>query len=142
MNELPILSRGNGKSQMDLDKICKILSEKPKIEPFIATVSRTEKRRIEKEKSKANKVLNMTVKALDDIIKAAKDDERQRIFKFVADYYSAAIALVLHDKWGFGHDRLTRVVAQINETYEGILDEYVDIEDIRKALLEETGVKL
>lgn len=142
MNELPILSRGNGKSQMDLDKICKILSEKPKIEPFIATVSRTEKRRIEKEKSKANKVLNMTVKALDDIIKAAKDDERQRIFKFVADYYSAAIALVLHDKWGFGHDRLVRVVGQINAMYESILDEYVDIEDIRKALLEETGIEL
>lgn len=142
MSEFPIISRGSGKSQMDLDKIYKILSEKPKIEPFIATVSRVEGRRIEKEKSKANKTLNMTVKALDDVIKAAKNDERKRIFKFVADYYSAAIALVLHDKWGFGHDRLARVVVQINETYESILDEYVDIEDIRKALLEEAGVKL
>ena len=138
MSEFPI----NDKSQMDLNKICKILSEKPKIEPVIATLTRVEGRRIEKENSKANKTLNITVKAFDDVIKATKEDERKRIFKFVADYYSAAITLVLHDKWGFGHDRLVRVVSQINEIYESILDEYVNIEDIRKALLEETGIEL
>ena len=140
---MAVLPRGRGSTKSpNLEEICKILADKPVIPPLSIGIPRAERRRIEKEQAKANKTLNLTVKALDDMIKTARDEERIRIFKFVADYYSAAIALVLHDKWGFGHDRLVRVVGQINAMYESILDEYVDIEDIRKALLEETGIEL
>ena len=130
--------------QPTLKDIYKTLLEgPPQVEPCeVNKHIRAEKRRIEREQSKANKTLNMTRESLNGTIKAAREDERERVKKFIVMYYSASVALVLHDKWGFGHKRLTRVVDQINDLFESILLKYVDIEDIRKALKEETGVDL
>lgn len=126
-----------------LKDICKTLAEgPPQVICQVEKPSRKEMRRIEREKSKANKTLNMTRESLNGTIKAAREDERERVKKFIVTYYSASVALVLHDKWGFGQKRLTRVVGQINDLFESILLDYVSIEDIRKTLKEETGVDL
>ena len=126
-----------------LKDICKTLSDgPPQVICQVEKPSRKETRRIERERSKANKTLNMTRESLNGTIKAAREDERERVKKFIVTYYSASVALVLHDKWGFGQKRLTRVVGQINDLFESILLDYVSIEDIRKTLKEETGVDL
>lgn len=84
----------------------------------------------------------MTGESFNAALRAAREDERERVKRFVISYYSAAVAITLHDKWGFGNKRLTRLANQINYVFDSILLGYVDIEDILTAIAEETGVIL
>lgn len=53
-----------------------------------------------------------------------------------------ATATVLHDKWGFGHDRLRRMLDQIDALSDSMTEDRASIEDFQKVLLEETGINL
>lgn len=100
--------------------------------------SRMDIRRDKKEKDKSSRSFNMTVESLENALTAAREDERKNMRNFMTSFYSACVGMVLHDKWGFGHDRLSKIFKQIDELYDGIISGYVSIDDIRKALLEET----
>lgn len=61
---------------------------------------------------------------------------------FTTSAYSAAVAIVLHDKFGFGEVRLKRVLAEIEDTFDSIEKGYVKIEDIKKVILDECKVNI
>lgn len=70
-------------------------------------------------------------------------DLRQEHFdgiRFAVKCYSVAVAMVLHDKLGFGSIRLNRVMGQIQETFDSIQRDYVKIGDLEKTLQEECGI--
>jgi hypothetical protein len=50
--------------------------------------------------------------------------------------------LVLHDKFGFGHDRIQRYLTEYAEVTDSIDAELLTYADIEKALTTETGVEL
>ena len=50
--------------------------------------------------------------------------------------------MVMHDKHGWGQTRLERLADQILELYDSYEKEYLTLEDIRKALWEEAGVRI
>lgn len=52
----------------------------------------------------------------------------------------ASLVICLHDKWGWGKVRLKRLLDQVNETFDSIDKNYVSIEDLKKVILEETGI--
>ena len=97
---------------------------------------------MEKEQKKASKTLNMSVASFESSLESARKEERKKMLDFAVSYYTAALSMVLHDKWGFGHDRLVRVIEQINEMYEDLLMDRLSVDDIRTAIYEETGLLL
>lgn len=70
-------------------------------------------------------------------------DLRQEHFdgiRFAVKCYSVAVAMVLHDKLGFGEVRLNRTMGQIQDMFDSIQRDYVKIGDLERALLEECGI--
>lgn len=64
---------------------------------------------------------------------------RQQQVKWVAPQIMACLLIAMHRKHGFGYDRCQRLYQQVHE----IIDDYgSDVEKIRKACLEETGVNI
>lgn len=60
--------------------------------------------------------------------------------RFAVKCYSVAVAMVLHDKLGFGEVRLNRTMGQIQDMFDSIQRDYVKIGDLERALLEECGI--
>ena len=105
-------------------------------------MSRADERRKKREDDKATKQLNMTWQSFESSLQVAREQERERILLHVVRNYSTALAIVLHDKWGFGKTRLKRVLLQIADTYDNITLGYVKEEELRAIILEETGLDL
>lgn len=66
--------------------------------------------------------------------------ERFDGISFAVKCYSVAVAMVLHDKLGFGPVRLNRVMGQIQDMFDSVQRDYVKISDLEKTLHEETGI--
>lgn len=58
------------------------------------------------------------------------------------DMYSAAVLLVLRDDWGFGKVRLQRFLRQVNTLFDDIHNGCLSLEDCKKALFKECGIRL
>lgn len=71
-----------------------------------------------------------------------QDLKRERFggIAFAVKCYSVAVAMVLHDKLGFGPVRLNRVMGQIQEMFDSVQKDYVKISDLEETLREETGI--
>ena len=67
--------------------------------------------------------------------------ERYDGIRYAVKCYSVAVAMVLHDKLGFGPVRLQRIMGQIQEAFDAISEDYVTIGDMEMALLEECGIR-
>ena len=52
----------------------------------------------------------------------------------------ASFVTVLHDKWGWGHVRIKRLLEQVDDVFDSINKNYVSIEDLQKAILDEIGI--
>lgn len=59
---------------------------------------------------------------------------------FAVKCYSVAVAMVLHDKLGFGPTRLNRVMGQIQDMFDSVQKDYVKIGDLEATLREECGI--
>ena len=84
----------------------------------------------------------MTREAFDNSLKLARLDERTKITETIVEQYSAAIAIVMRDKWGFGKKRLPRLVGQINDAFYSILAGYYSIDDVKQTLREEVDYNI
>lgn len=58
-----------------------------------------------------------------------------------ADLYQMIALWALHNSEGFGEKRLTRVLAEMDEVAQDIIDRRLTTEDIRQTLEKETGLK-
>ena len=54
----------------------------------------------------------------------------------------AVMCIQLHDKWGWGQVRLTRLLDQVQETFDAIDEKYVSVEDLKKILSDEIGIEI
>lgn len=68
-----------------------------------------------------------------NMIKQIEDNLRLKVIREVSDEILETVSFVLHDKWGWGDVRLTKLESQVNELYDAILDGYVNFDDIKKA---------
>ena len=62
------------------------------------------------------------------------------VTKQVVHNYSVAMALKLHDKLGFGHKRLTRIMSQILEGFEDINEGRTSLDETERQLELECGI--
>ena len=103
---------------------------------------RAEIRRQAKADSQATKKFNMTFESFENTLKEARNQERQRAIDYSVRHFTSALAIVLHDKWGFGHETLKLALLQIGDTYDSICKGYLNDSDIRATILKETGLDL
>ncbi len=93
-------------------------------------MNRAERRKLQKK--------DITAKDLKMIEEASAKD----VINYATDAMIASFAICLHDKWGWGKVRLKRLLDQVNETFDCIDKNYVTIEDLKKVILEETGIQI
>jgi len=93
-------------------------------------VNRAERRRLQKQ--------GLTAKD----IKAIEDSSTLKGIDFAVSGMIASFVITLHDKWGWGHVRIKRLLEQVDDVFDSIDKDYVTIEDLRKVILDEIGIEL
>jgi hypothetical protein len=77
-----------------------------------------------------------------DDIKKLQKQEGLAATDFAVSAYSAAMALCLHDKLGFGPVRAQRFMKQVEELFDSINQGYLTVEDVIKTVEEELGISI
>ena len=77
-----------------------------------------------------------------DDLKRIYEQTKATSIKYAVSAYSTALAIVLHDKYGFGEKRLKAVLAQVEDTFDSIVQGYVSLDDLKKTILEECKVNI
>ena len=54
----------------------------------------------------------------------------------------ACCCLVLHDKFGFGKQRLEKFMGEVTDTFDSIYHEYITFEDIKRTVYDELGIDI
>lgn len=101
-------------------------------------MGRSERRRAEREQRKAQKTYNITQGQLGKIKKQATDEAIEIAFILML----GLPLMALRDKFSFGKIRLERFSDAVLDLYESFYDGYFTLDDIRKTIYEETGVKI
>lgn len=85
-------------------------------------------------------------KLTDKDIKAMEKNIKVKTSKDVIDFaitnYMACVALCLHDKLGFGHDRACRFMKDVDDMFDSINKGYLSLDDVLKTVEEEIGITL
>jgi hypothetical protein len=73
-------------------------------------------------------------------LKVIEDHSKSRGIDAATTGILASLALTLHDKWGWGHVRITRLLNQIDEQFDAVNKGFVPLEDLLKTVRDELGV--
>lgn len=101
-------------------------------------MSRAERRRMERDNSKKQKTYTPTQAQLDEKLKAVEMQATKKAFVMMMGFP----LLTLRDKFGFGKERLNRFMDKMMDLYEAYEMDYVDLADLDRTIMEETGVTL
>lgn len=101
-------------------------------------MSRAERRRLERDSSKLQKTYTLTQAQLDQKLKAVEMQATKKAFVMMMGFP----LLTLRDKFGFGKERLNRFMDKMMDLYEAYELDYVDLADLDRTIMEETGVTL
>ena len=101
-------------------------------------LSRAERRRLERNAKKSQAVYTLTAAQIEKIKKDATMEATKKAFIMMMGFP----LLTLRDKFGFGKERLNRFMDKMMDLYEAYEMDYVDLADIDRTIMEETGVTL
>lgn len=101
-------------------------------------MSRAERRQAERETAKKQKTYTLTQAQLDQKLKAVEMEATKKAFLMMMGFP----LLTLRDKFGFGKERLNRFMDKMMDLYEAYEMDYVDLADLDRTIMEETGVTL
>lgn len=76
----------------------------------------------------------------DKISREVRTAVENKVIPKVQSSCLAATALVLHDKFGFGKQRLNKYIEEVFNIFESIYLNYTDFEDIKKCVYDELGI--
>ena len=93
-------------------------------------MNRAERRRIAKRKVSHKDLLHVERQSADQAI------------DYATKAYSAALALALHDKLGFGKKRSQRFIQQVWDTFRNIQEGYLSLDDVVKTVQEDLEIDL
>ena len=101
-------------------------------------LSRAERRRLERDNSKAQKTYTLTQAQIDQMKKEVSMEATKKAFIMMMGFP----LLTLRDKFGFGKERLNRFMDKMLDLYEAYEMDYVDLDDLNDTIMDETGVTL
>jgi len=55
---------------------------------------------------------------------------------------NVVVFMVMHDKYNFDKNQLLKLYAELKEEWDAIENKYVKVQDMEKALFDETGIDL
>lgn len=93
-------------------------------------MNRAERRRLAKKGISAREIVELQNQAM------------SRGIEVTTSALFASLALVLHDKWGWGHVRVIRLLGQIDEQIDAIRGGYLSIDDVQQTVFEELKIDL
>lgn len=76
----------------------------------------------------------------DKISREVRTAVENKVIPKVQSACLAATALVLHDKFGFGKQRLNKYIEEVFNIFESIYLEYTEFEDIKHCIYDELGI--
>lgn len=76
----------------------------------------------------------------DKISREVRTAVENKVIPKVQSACLAATALVLHDKFGFGKQRLNKYIEEVFLIFESIYLNYTDFEDIKRRIYDELGI--
>ena len=79
-------------------------------------------------------------KLTDKDIKVMEENVKKESIDFTIMNYVACVALCLHDKLGFGHDRACRFLQDVDNLFDSINKGYLSLDDVLKTIEEEIGI--
>jgi 3-dehydroquinate dehydratase len=101
-------------------------------------MSRAERRRLERDNSKAQNTYTLTQAQIDQMKKEVSMEATKKAFIMMMGFP----LLTLRDKFGFGKERLNRFMDKMLDLYEAYEMDYVDLDDLNDTIMKETGVTL
>lgn len=101
-------------------------------------ISRAERRRLERNQANQTKSYTFTQAQLDEKLKAVEMEATKKAFLMMMGFP----LLTLRDKFGFGKKRLNQFMDKMVDLYEAYEMDYVDLADLDRTIMEETGVTL
>ena len=101
-------------------------------------ISRAERRRLERDAGKKEKVYTLTQAQIDQMKKEVSMEATKKAFIMMMGFP----LLTLRDKFGFGKERLNRFMEKMLDLYEAYEMDYVDLDDLNDTIMKETGVTL
>ena len=101
-------------------------------------LSRAERRRLERDAGKKEKVYTLTQAQIDQMKKEVSMEATKKAFIMMMGFP----LLTLRDKFGFGKERLNRFMDKMLDLYEAYEMDYVDLDDLNDTIMKETGVTL
>lgn len=103
-------------------------------------MNRTERRRSKKQGQVIPKEPVINIKVSD--IQQMKLDATKQAADIGFILMLSIPIMVLHDKWGFGKVRCERFIDQVLDLYDSFENDYVTLDDLKKCLWEEAGIKI
>ena len=79
-------------------------------------------------------------KLTDKDVKKMEESVAKDSIDFTIMNYVACVALCLHDKLGFGHDRAYRFMQDVDNLFDSINKGYLSLDDVLKTVEEEIGI--
>ena len=76
-----------------------------------------------------------------DVTKMKKDIAKQAA-DFDVEVLLTCFAQVLHDNYGFGQKRIMRALQAVDDTFGKVLNDELDVEEMKQRLENEVGVKI
>lgn len=105
------------------------------------TLKRHELRQQQRDQQRKTTTYNFNPEQIKQMVRSQIDKEIFGLRKEAAVDFTAALCLVMHDKYGWRKKRLTRFLMQLQTQYECIKQGYVTQDEIVKEV-EKMGVKI
>lgn len=101
-------------------------------------LSRAEKRRMARERDRAQKTYTLTQNQIDQLKKEATLEATKKAFIIILGFPM----LALRDQFGFGKKRLNEFMGKMLDIYDAYEEGYITLEDLHETINKETGVKI
>jgi len=75
-------------------------------------------------------------------LKVIQEIESKNAIAYTVLQYSAAVALCLHDKLGFGKVRAQRFMQDVEELFDSINQDYLSLDDVLETVKNELGIEI
>jgi hypothetical protein len=75
-------------------------------------------------------------------LKVIQEIESKNAIAYTVHQYSAAVALCLHDKLGFGKVRAQRFMQDVEELFDSINQDYLSLDDVLETVKNELGIEI
>ena len=75
-------------------------------------------------------------------LKKLQDLTTQEAINHTTSAILASVALVVHDKLGFGQVRTMRLLKDIEDQFDSVLKGYITVDDLKKTVSDELGIEM